>query len=298
MCLLPCVVRAWPGLQKLARVGFRPDWVIDAGANKGAFTESVSRQWPGVPVLMIEANLVHKAHLGVVARRVEALCLALSVPLDCHNAFLVMGLLGDRDGQEVEFHRVEGAATGASVFKEHSNQNWTTLKLQTQTLDTMARPLLNSMATRRGLLKLDVQGAEMLVLAGATRVLSRTDVILMEVSVMQYNRGAPLLAEMVLQLRSLGFIAWKMTEDHVVRSGHTIQMDFIFARPTSLLFDPRLTGYPRPEYIATDSRIQKHVLHALIVLLSEYAKVDDPDRMQRALQQLVVSWKTRTDHAV
>ena len=41
------------------------------------------------------------------------------------------------------------------------------------------------------LLKLDVQGAELDVLAGASRVLEATEFVVMEVSFLEYNKGAP-----------------------------------------------------------------------------------------------------------
>lgn len=55
------------------------------------------------------------------------------------------------------------------------------------------------------LLKLDVQGFEIQALKGAHRVLKSVEVVILESSVVEYNAGAPLTAELLGFVDSLGF---------------------------------------------------------------------------------------------
>lgn len=72
------------------------------------------------------------------------------------------------------------------------------------------------------------------MLKGAPAVLSRADVVLLETSVLPYNRGAPQTAEVVTFMHCLGFMVLDVTETHYV--GSTLfQIDFAFVRKTSPL---------------------------------------------------------------
>ena len=82
-------------------------------------------------------------------------------------------------------------------------------------------------------LKLDVQGYEASVLAGATDTLKATRVVEVEVSMVSLYEGSMLYAEMIHFLDALGFhlISWEdvFTDP---RTGYVLQSDCIFARPS------------------------------------------------------------------
>jgi len=71
---------------------------------------------------------------------------------------------------------------------------------------TLDAVLARHAALGTSFLKLDVQGAELDVLAGAQRTLKHTDVILLEASLVEFNRGAPLIADVIARLRELDFL--------------------------------------------------------------------------------------------
>jgi len=84
------------------------------------------------------------------------------------------------------------------------------------------------------MMKLDVQGFELEVLAGATETLKRTEVILSEVSLLPYNKGAPLMHEVIGYLAERDFLpydicgGWRRESD-----GALAQTDIIFVRRDS-----------------------------------------------------------------
>ena len=60
------------------------------------------------------------------------------------------------------------------------------------------------------LLKLDVQGSELDVLAGATNALPDMEVIIMEVSLFSFYKDTPQFAEMVARMLKLGYVVYDL----------------------------------------------------------------------------------------
>jgi len=64
------------------------------------------------------------------------------------------------------------------------------------------------------LLKIDAQGYELEILRGAMKVLPLIDAILLEIAVIEINKGAPLLNEVLGFMKTLGFVAYEILEIH------------------------------------------------------------------------------------
>jgi len=56
-------------------------------------------------------------------------------------------------------------------------------------------------------LKLDVQGYELEVLRGGNNLLSKTEVVVLECSLIEYNTGAPLIADVISFMKDRGFLS-------------------------------------------------------------------------------------------
>jgi FkbM family methyltransferase len=102
-----------------------------------------------------------------------------------------------------------------------------------ETVDVDAAPLDELVAgdiERPCLLKIDAQGSELEVLAGATRLLSHVDEIFVECSFVEFYRGQPLVDDIVVELHSRGFRLDGVFS--VVRDGrgHCLQADLLFGR--------------------------------------------------------------------
>ena len=104
-----------------------------------------------------------------------------------------------------------------------------TQTVRSVTLDSLCDELLS--ATKTAWLKIDVQGTELLVLAGAVDTLKRVAGIEIELSLVQLYEGQPLIEDAIRQLRSLGY---EMTCVESVfddpRTGHTLQLAGLFVR--------------------------------------------------------------------
>ena len=84
---------------------------------------------------------------------------------------------------------------------------------QTRTLDSLVEEHQYSM---HQLMKLDVQGAELDVLKGATNVLKYCKYLILELQEMNYNKNCPKANEVVEYLKSIGYleIAHKFSDNY------------------------------------------------------------------------------------
>lgn len=202
--------------RRLAKSGFAPDGYIDVGAFHGDWTRLARRVLGRKPALMVEGQ--------------AALIPALQALVDSDGDLsLAPGVLSATAGEEVVFHEM---GTGSSIFSEASNAPRTATRAVTRTLDEVAAPFLSHVASP--FLKVDVQGAELAVLSGGTNVLANASLVQLELAMLPYNKGAPLLPEVVAWMAQRG---WLPTEigGFSRPSGPLVQIDMLFARADSPL---------------------------------------------------------------
>jgi FkbM family methyltransferase len=209
------------GLKRLRGLGFGPSGILDVGAYEGSFTRTARVVFEDSYILMIEALTENEAALADVCREVG-------------NADYKIAVLGDTEKEATSFFvantqiRPDLIKTGSSKFKENSSFPIEERRLQQHSLGHM----LAGRGLSFQLLKLDVQGAELEIIRGLGSYLSNIEVILMEMSLVNYNAGAPLMDVVLTELRGLGFVLYDIVEEHRVR-GRLYQIDGIFVRPDS-----------------------------------------------------------------
>jgi hypothetical protein len=125
---------------------------------------------------------------------------------------------------------------GSSVLEQFQNKCPESTSLPMQTLDSIAS---RYKAASPLFLKLDVQGYELEVLRGGQTTLELTECILMEVSLLPYNVGGPLFAEIVRFMDERGFCVYDVCHFHRRQSDEAaFQLDVIFVRNESGLRRP------------------------------------------------------------
>ena len=206
------------GLRRLAQRGLQVGSIVDVGAYHGDWSRMARDIWPSASIMMVEANQEKKEKLSRVAEQIGA---------DLH-----FNLLGPRDDEQVEFFVME---SGSSVFEEDSPLGRKKRDLTTTSLDTLL------MGKRVDLIKIDPQGFELEVLKGAIKTLGSAQAVLLEVSLIQINKGAPLIAEVVAFLDERGFAACELLEVHKrPLDKATNQIDLLFVpKDSHLLTDTR-----------------------------------------------------------
>ena len=204
-----------------------PDWkprgIVDVGGNRGGWTTSMqSKIYPGLNIstFMVEASPEHTQELQDVKEKFSP-----------YVDFKITVLSG-KDDDTVEFYSIGG--TGDSMFKEntkHYDDVKPTIR-KTAKLDTIVGHMEHI-----DYLKLDVQGAELMVLQGATETLKRTTFVQLEASVVEYNKGGACWFEIDDFLRKHGFYFYDSSDysrnTHLFHSKGMGQFDVLYVKPTS-----------------------------------------------------------------
>jgi len=204
---------------------FEVETVFDVGANAGQFASGLRSAGYTGSIVSFEPLSAPHASLSQRARK---------DPLWTVHAPLA---LGERDG-EITIH-VAGNSLSSSALDMlplHAQAAAESAYVGSETvalarLDSIAPPYLTN--ARNAFLKIDVQGLEAQVLAGAAESLPRFVGVLCELSLVPLYAGQPLWLELVEQLARHGYTLWSLREGFTdPRDGRTLQVDGTFFRKT------------------------------------------------------------------
>jgi len=196
------------GLEFMREKGLNPRSILDIGAYEGNWAKMALSVWPDAQVTMIEAN----------PEKTPILRKALP------NAKLIEVLLGP-DDKVVPYFVME---SGSSVLEENSPLDRKQIRLKQCTLD--------SLDVSADFIKMDVQGYELEVLKGGEKTLSKTQAALIELSLLEINKGCPILDEALCFMRERGFVSYDILELHRrPLDGAMNQVDILFVPETSPL---------------------------------------------------------------
>lgn len=121
------------------------------------------------------------------------------------------GVLSDSDNKIVEFYKNVTHPGGNSYYKENELVNPDSVNYfnesnkvsaLTKSLDSVVK---DNNFPYPDLIKMDVQGAELDILKGAKTVLNNCRDLILELQVVEYNKGAPLKEEVINYLHGIGF---------------------------------------------------------------------------------------------
>jgi FkbM family methyltransferase len=201
----------------IANEGLSFGTVIDVGANIGQFSRAALATWPGADVIAFEAlpeaASLLRGYLGAFGN------------FELHEV-----ALGRADGA-IQFHphTYSPSSSLLPIAKEAQDRySWAderpAIEVQLCRLDGLlaGRPL-----RRPVLAKLDVQGYELEVLAGAEETLRRTDALLIEASFLRFYEGQPLFGEIHATLEKGG---WELIRplDWRREGGGMVEVDCLY----------------------------------------------------------------------
>ena len=178
--------------------------VLDIGAYEGQWSRLFTSIYPDANVLMIEANTEKEKTLKEIGN-------------------YKIALLGAKDNEEVDYYKcLNGVPTGNGIYPENTEYQFQPEKRKAITLTTL-------LGSEKGfdLIKMDVQGSELNIIKGALPIIKNTKYLLLELQTFQYNKGAPLIEEVVSYLHGLGF-GFVDLFDLMYSNNHLIQVDGLF----------------------------------------------------------------------
>ena len=201
-------------LERLKALGFAPATIYDIGAYRAGWSRLAQEVFPQATFILFEANADNAAYLDASG----------------HRHFTVA--LADADGDKTFFLRRSGDVTGASLYVEntthYAGENLLTRTVTTARLDSLVR---DNALPPADLIKIDVQGAELDVMAGASQTLQAASALIVEVSLIDYNKSAPLITEVMAAIDRAGFRCADLCEVHRTDRGFVLQLDLLFVRP-------------------------------------------------------------------
>lgn len=222
-------------LRRLKAHGFAPNFVVDVGASTGVWSHTAKSAFPTPRFILIDP-------LHAQYRQLNQWYFNKNPDFE-----VVAAAVSNKPGQ-AEF-KISNDLYGSSLLDLGENRPYEILKVPVMTLDEIAS---EKHLTGRGLLKIDVQSAEHLVLAGAQQFIKQVDVLILELSLFKDTPEAMLFPEMFELVRSLGFNycedlgGWRSPVD-----GTTLQKDVLFVRDSLLVRGPI-------EPVMTDESASEH----------------------------------------
>ena len=203
--------------------------VLDVGANRGQFALLAATRFPRARIICFEPLGTARAtidRLFTDDNRVDVVGAAVAASARSSHLFVSRSddsssLLAPTDLQTSIFRATE-------VVEE--------IRVATERLDVL---LDRDSIVRPTLLKIDVQGAELEVLRGATGVLDDVDTILVECSFAEFYSGQPAADDVIRFLHRRGFRLTTVMTAYADGSGQVLQADLVFARRRQRCNDAR-----------------------------------------------------------
>ncbi len=207
-------------MRRLQGQGYQPDFVIDVGASHGIWSFTVSQLFPEARYLLIDpltSQYEQSARDYFIG----------NIPI----AELLQVAVSNEEGRLNL--QVSADFYCSSLLNPADLRDYQPLEVVVTTIDRIAA---EQQISGRGILKIDVQYAEHLVLEGAQAFLPQVDLIIAELSVIRYDQESLVISEMIHWLDQLGFRYYDETgEWRSPIDGTLLQKEIVFIRQALLV---------------------------------------------------------------
>jgi hypothetical protein len=188
-----------------------PKRFLDIGAHTGEFTQNILRLAPECQVVMVEANPNCEPYLQKL-----------------NHGYDILALSNKQGKAELFVEKANMLGTGASLYKEntewYADGKFDKVEVELDTLDNkkyFGYEVID-------LVKLDVQGAELDILEGGRKTITRSKYVLIETSLVVYNHGAPMVDAIVPKMKEYGFYMEDILDYLKFNKNQISQMDILF----------------------------------------------------------------------
>jgi FkbM family methyltransferase len=208
-------------LVDLRALGLRPATVLDVGVGEGTF--ELYEVFPEATHVLVEPLSEFKAEIERIQR--------------AFRAIYIPAAAGERAGS-LEIY-VKPHKEGSSVFAERAAGQ---VLGASRRVDVVALDDIVAQHRLKGpfLLKIDVEGAELQVLAGAPKLLEDSEAVILEVTFLPKLQGAPGFAEIFRRMDQLGFAVYDVFDLQMrPTDGALFQANMAFVKWNSALRSPQ-----------------------------------------------------------
>jgi len=212
-------------LKRLSKQGFTFATIIDVGASDGKWTQDALTVFPGTQYLLFEPLEERRGELELLKARFD-------------NVDFVLAAVGSEPG-EVSLI-VTDDLDGSRALLEHE-KSATHRQVPLLTIDLA---LADRKLPQPYLLKLDVHGYELPILAGAAATLNQTRVVIIEAYNFHITAASPTFSELVAYMDKAGFYCIDIVDPlRMAVEGFEWQVDLFFARKDDPVFAGKVVRF-------------------------------------------------------
>lgn len=205
----------------LKRKGFNPKFIVDVGCGHGEWFLKTSNTFLESFYFLFDANRNNEKKLFELNKK-------------HNNLNYNICLLSD----DISTYNFYNMGYGSSIFEEQTNHDRYVEKIESKIL---INELPNEVFLRNdNLIKLDVQGAEKKILDGLKERISHFEVVIMEVSLHNYNKDSPLFDTMINYMKNKNYRIYDIYDLKRLgnsNSSYLLQFDCVFVRNNSNLLN-------------------------------------------------------------
>ena len=206
-------------LNLLKNKNFSPNYIVDVGCGYGEWTKKLLNIFPKSDFYLYDADKNNFEKLNILKKKHE-------------NINFKICLLSD-DNRPYKFYNM---GYGSSIFEEQTSHNRNVEEITSTTLN---QELPNELKNQsNNLIKLDVQGSELKALVGLKDSINSFEVIILEVSIHNYNKDSPLFDKVMNYMIEKNYRLYDLFD--LKRLGNNksflVQFDCVFVRNNSELF--------------------------------------------------------------
>ena len=208
-------------LRLLKNKSFDPEFIVDIGCGHGEWFLKSSKIFDKSFYYLFDANKNNEQKLFKLK--------------NIYNNFDYKICLLSDDKKNYTFYNM---GYGSSIFEEQTSYNRYTEELTSKLLiDELPEKLFFK---KNNFMKIDVQGSEKKILDGLKDKITVFEVIILEVSLHQYNKLSPLFDEIFTYMYDSGFRLYDIYDLKRLgnyKSSFLLQFDCVFVRKNSNLLD-------------------------------------------------------------
>ncbi|MFC1851218.1 FkbM family methyltransferase [candidate division CSSED10-310 bacterium] len=208
-------------LQHAKDLGFSAQVIFDGGAFNGLWTKDVSQIFPGSQIVLFEPNPYVQDIIidNISDLKPSPIVLNIALGESCGNSTL--NIWND-----------DASDSGASLLNHVRGQSQRAIKVKVDSLDNIAQKLkLNP-----NLIKLDLQGGELLALKGGRKVLNYAEFAIIEFGCLEAYRSRPTPRDILDIMYEKGFCLYDIVGCHYRPYDRALTGgDFFFVKNSSIL---------------------------------------------------------------
>ena len=180
-------------LRHIIKMGYNPRTIIDVGVAEGTY--DLYESFPHATHILIEALEEFREYLAAISEK--------------YRTIIVMAAASDAQGEiTINVHRT---LTGSSLLKEAEGTHVDGVPriVKAVTIDDICREYKTKGPY---LIKVDVQGAENVVINGATDILNDTEVVILEVQLFRFFINGYDFYDIITYMKQKGFCVYDIFE--------------------------------------------------------------------------------------